>query len=393
MTGEELAEKLGMSVRALAKWEANRDMVPGMPSQQALDTLLNQAKADVRARFAELRSRVDGAPSALARTPAVLDVAAPQTLLIPAYPLSVTRPALSWYDSSLRELYNADNTLGPVLLLPAVSTHVQNIERMIPNSDGELLDELLRVGAGYAEFAGWLSQDAGDLTSARTWSARAHEWAECADDQRMVSFVLLRRAVQAIGAGDGRMGVRLAVAAQRDDSTPTTRVRAIAAQTEAQAHALLGQADHVERRLDVAARLTEAQADLPLDGDPTGGGRYCELGLYLRISRAKCHLTLGQADQAVEAFGAVLDALPDNYHRDRGQYLARLATASAMADLPEQACTQATESLMIALGTGSSRTLSDVRRFTQRAAKRWPTIPEVRSLHEMLGSLDADRKA
>jgi hypothetical protein len=167
--------------------------------------------------------------------------------------------------------------------------------------------------------------------------------------------------VQAIGDGDGRMGFRFAAAAQRDNSTATTRVRAIAAQTEAVAHALLGQAGDVERQLDVAAQLTEASAGVPLDGDPTGGGRYCELDLYLRISRAKCHLTLGQAveasgaaldhaEQAVEAFSAVLDALPASYHRD-------------------------------------------LRRFTQRAVKRWPTVPEVRSLHEMLGSLDADRKA
>ena len=393
MTVEEFAERLGMSARAMAKWEANRDIEPAMASQQLLDIALNQAPADVRARFADLTAQRDVAAPLQVHAPAVLDIATPQTLLGSAHPLSVTRPALAWYDSSLRELYSADNSLGPVLLLPAVATHVQNIERMIPNSDAGLLDELLRIGAGYAEFAGWLSQDAGDLAAARRWSDRAYEWAECADDRRMVSFVLMRRAVQAIGAGDGRMGVRLASAAQRDRGAETTRVRAIAAQTEAVAQALLGEAAQAERQLDVAGQLTEAQAVLPLNGDPTGGGRYCELGLYLRISRAKCHLTLGQADQAVEAFGAVIDALPDSYHRDRGQYLARLATASAMADLPEQACAQATESLTIAISTGSSRTISEVRRFARRASKRWPTHPEVRGLSDMLGAFATDGRA
>lgn len=52
-----------------------------------------------------------------------------------------------------------------------------------------------------------------------------------------------------------------------------------------------------------------------------------------------------------------------------------MANASALADLPEKACDQARESLDIALATGSSQTSKDVWRFTDRAIKRWPTMP------------------
>jgi transcriptional regulator with XRE-family HTH domain len=392
LTIEDFAQHLGMSPRAVAKWEANRDAVPAMGTQQLLDVALNRAPADAKARFAQLAEQHATAPTQTP-TPALLDLATPVSLLSPASPRRATQPALDWYASSLREQYSADNTVGPALLLPAMTTHVQAIEQMVKGTEGALLDELLRVGAGYAEFAGWLSHDAGDLGAARRWYALAREWADAADDRRMLSWVLMRRAVQAIGDGDGAYGVRLAAAAQRDTSTGTLRVRAIAAQTEALAHALLGDASAVERQLDAAAQLTAAAgADVAAD-DPSGGGRYCELPLYLRISRAKCHLTLGQAEQAVQSFGAVLDALPPSYHRDRGQYLARLATASALADLPEEACGQAQESLSIAIATGSSRTATDVARFTARAARRWPTLPEVRTLRDMLGSIATDRKA
>jgi hypothetical protein len=64
-----------------------------------------------------------------------------------------------------------------------------------------------------------------------------------------------------------------------------------------------------------------------------------------------------------------------------------------MADMPEKACAQAQEALVIALTTGSSRTLTHVREFAHRALKRWPTLPEVHALRDMLGSLEPLRKA
>jgi len=392
MTVEDFAAKLGLSPRGVAKWESDPDKPPSMASQQLLDVALTLASPEARERFDRLVAAEINVQVRHVDLPSAFDLEAPAALLGAAQPLRATQGALTWHRETLRGLYGADNSIGPLHLLPTVTTHVQAIEQMLAHTSGELLDELLKVGAGYAEFAGWLSQDAGQLTAARTWYDRAREQADAADDRRMTSFVLMRRAVQAIGDGNGAMGVRLAAAAQRDTSTATIRVRAIAAQTQALAHAALGQADDVERQLDLAATLTEAQAGLPTDGDPTSGGRYCELPLYLQISRAKCHLTLGQGTKAVTAFAEVLDALPPSFHRDRGQYLARMANASAIAGLPEQACAQAHEALTIALATGSSRTVADVRRFADRAGRRWQAMPEVSALRDMLGPLTIEAK-
>jgi tetratricopeptide (TPR) repeat protein len=132
--------------------------------------------------------------------------------------------------------------------------------------------------------------------------------------------------------------------------------------------------------------LTLAQLEMPLDGDPSGGNRYCELELYLSISRAKAYLTLGQADQAITAFTTVIDALPTDYRRDRGQYLVRLADACAIAGLPEQGWAHAAEAVDIARETGSSRTLGEVARVAATSLGPWAHLPEGQSVRDMLAS-------
>ena len=57
LTLEEFAEKLGVSDRAVSKWEkGGADAVPRMVSQAALDTMLAQADGDERGRFVGLLS-------------------------------------------------------------------------------------------------------------------------------------------------------------------------------------------------------------------------------------------------------------------------------------------------------------------------------------------------
>ncbi|GAA1576271.1 hypothetical protein GCM10009789_32110 [Kribbella sancticallisti] len=52
LTSEAFAEHLGISPRTVAKWRKRPEMVPSPQLQEALDTSLNLAAADVRTRFA-----------------------------------------------------------------------------------------------------------------------------------------------------------------------------------------------------------------------------------------------------------------------------------------------------------------------------------------------------
>jgi tetratricopeptide (TPR) repeat protein len=385
LTNEAFADRLGVASRAVAKWDAQPDLVPVMNTQQILDLALDRAPDEVKTRFelllAELKSETRSPLDELHVT------ALPMTVQLPTVSLRHATPeTLIYLRNTLNSHYTADNLLGPRALLPVITAHVDAIEQLLQGAAGATYDELLRVGAGYAEFAGWLCQDSGDLGGAAVWCDRALEWAQAGGDERMAAFVMTRRAVQSISAGKGTYAVRLAMAAQRGGDRPETiHVRALAAMTEANGHAISGEPSETDRALDVTDALLERES-IVTDGDPMQG-RYCELDLYLKITRAKCHLELGRANDAVEAFDVVLADLPADYHRDRGQYLARLAQAHIMAEQPEPACVAAEESLAIAISTGSGRTITELRTMTKKLA-RWMSQPMVERFCGMLMAVE-----
>jgi tetratricopeptide (TPR) repeat protein len=387
MTCDDFAAHLGVSARGVAKWEALPEGELALRTQQVLDVALKRADDDVQARFGQLL--VENAP----QPDQAPDNRAPDntpTLLVPprlvlGVPHRVTPELLTSLRQGLRHQYTADNLLGPRALLPVITAHAETIEHLTQGADGGTLDDLLRIGAGYAEFAGWLCHDSGDSDTATQWYRRALEWAEAGQDDRMAAFVLTRRAVQAIGTRNGAHAARLAHAAQRDGRPESARVRAIAAQTEALGHAVARSGTDADRALDLAELLlNDGGWTRAADGDPSDG-RYCDMQLYLNLTRAKCHLELGRADAAVTAFTTVLDTLPPDYHRDRGQYLSRLAQAYVLAGHPDEACVHAEESLAIAVATGSSRTINDLRSLANQL-RPWPSNPAVAKFHDLLAA-------
>lgn len=394
LTMEELADRIGgMSPRGVAKWEHQPDVVPSMVSQRDLDYILSTAIPDEQARFALLIQEL-GKPAQPNGSASGLQLSRATDLRIPLTPThgahtAPTSETLAWFEQNLRNQYTADNLLGPRALMPLMTSYVTTIEQMQQSASGAVLDRLLRVGAGYAEFTGWLHQDAGDLRGAATWATRALEWAQGGMDDRMTSFVMMRRSAAALTARHGAYAVRFAQAAQRFDSPETGRIRIIAAVTEAHGHAIAGDGGESDRALDTAARLLEQYDGEIIDGDPTAD-RYCELGLYAKIARAKCVLELGRAGDAVDAFTDVLHSLPRDYHRDRGQYLGSLARAHILAEQPESATAAAEEAYSIAIATGSTRTLEDLRRTMPNGLAQWSHIPEVERFCAMLAAVEPE---
>ncbi|MGW6279341.1 hypothetical protein, partial [Kribbella sp. NPDC055071] len=377
LTMEELAARTGGSPRGVARWDREPDMPLTMASQRDLDHILKTATEDEQARFALLLQEHDApvaapgpaaarrAASTAKRGPSAGDLGRASDLLVPLNgnrgALTIpTTETLAWFEQNLHNQYTADNLLGPRALMPLMTSYVETIEQMQQNASGTVLERLLRVGAGYAEFTGWLHHDAGDLRGATTWASRALALAQGGMDERMTSFVLMRQAAAALTARSGQLAVRFASAAQRFESEETGRIRIIAAVTEAHGHAIAGDGSEVDRTFDTAAALLEQYGDEIMDGDPTAD-RYCEPSLYVKIAHAKCALELGRAGDAVEAFTDVIDSLPPDYHRDRGQYLGSLARAHILAEQPEAATSAAEEAYTIAVATGSTRTLADLR--------------------------------
>ncbi|GGM67732.1 transcriptional regulator [Longimycelium tulufanense] len=255
-------------------------------------------------------------------------------------------------------LVDMDSLLGPGRLVTSVVEQIGTVESLLPVAPPDLRCQLFEVGALFAEFAGWLFDDAGQPAAGSMWSARAFEWAHAAQNPALISYILMRKAQQAVLTGDAAMAVGLASAAQQQRGPVPHRVVAIAAQQQAHGHAL----DHNEKAAVAAidrAYSALGRATEPLDRFRLGS--YCDVA-YLHAQRGSCLLTLGQPRQAVAAFTDALGCWPSTYRRERGLHLARLSSALVAADEPAKAAAAARQALDVAAATGSVRTLAILHR-------------------------------
>src|SRR6476660_6942526 len=105
------------------------------------------------------------------------------------------------------------NLAGPQSLVSIAPQQLRFVEDVLSNARGKDRKQLLRVGARYAEFAGWIYQDTGALNSAMQMSSTALDFAQEADDETLVSYILMRRSSIATDAKRPELALKLANAA------------------------------------------------------------------------------------------------------------------------------------------------------------------------------------
>jgi transcriptional regulator with XRE-family HTH domain len=381
MTIRDFADHLGVAERTVAKWEASGlAMVPVPVMQAALDTVLTRAPDEAKGRFgmllAALRDPAGVAGSADTLGAAGLPGPAPM-------PRRLDPEAIRRLQTILVEYVKIDNLLGPAHLLDLTTLHLNFIGELLTIAAGQVRTELLTVGASYAEFAGWLYQDAGNPQSATYWTDRALSWAQTADNHLMVSYVLMRKSNQASGLGDAARTLDLARAALRKQDRLSPRARALALRQEAHGHALSEDPLACARALAAAHEQAAAPGD-HRDEEPALTG-YCTPS-YIDGEAADCWMLLGQPHKAVAILEHGLAEWPAQYQRDRGLNLARLAVAHAADREPEQACAVAQEAAGIVSNTWSARATAELRRLPALLSA-WPDLAPVVELRETLAAL------
>jgi tetratricopeptide (TPR) repeat protein len=320
--------------------------------------------ASAIARPSHLTSRVGSSPAALAR--AAIPVA-------DASPVEHLR--------NLRAvLVESDNILGPRHIVSTVEEHIALIGELRQPRSGADRQALLDMRAQYAEFAGWLHQDLGDLTRAGHWLNRALEWSHAAGDQVMVTYILARKSQLAGDMNDGHAAIDMADAAATT-ARPRSRLAAAAPTYAAHGHALLGEHAQTLRVLDDANDKLSG-----LDDDPASHWGSWLDAAYVTIQRARCMEILGDHDQAAEVFQQAISDLRPEYRRDRGVYLAREATAHAHAANPERAAAAGMSALAIASETGSGRIVHELARLDADLAT-WYSAPDVADLRAALSDI------
>ena len=156
-----------------------------------------------------------------------------------------------------RVLFEQHRKLGqiidPRLILSTLVARTHAIEALSENRDERTRNELLVLGSRYAEYTGWLTQEAGNNHLAVWWTRRATELAAAGGDVEFAAYGFVRQALVTMYSGDARQTIQLAQQAQAA-STPT-RVRGLAALREAQGHALAADYDRSMLALDHAKAL------------------------------------------------------------------------------------------------------------------------------------------
>ncbi|WP_431781979.1 helix-turn-helix domain-containing protein [Streptomyces chumphonensis] len=283
-----------------------------------------------------------------------------------------------------RSLFTHYRRLGqavePGLLLPVLITQTHTLRKLSAQSDRDTKRRLLALGSRYAEYVGWLVQESGNERAALWWTQRAVELAAAGGDQALAGYALVRRALVTLYREDAEQTIELARRAQ--SSVLPSRIRGLAAQREAQGHALAGDSSACLHSLDRARALLTR----PNDGadDPVIGSMH--LPDPVGMVTGWCLVDLGRPREAGEELDRQLIQVGPDAVRTQVRYGVRRALAYASAGEVDHACAL-TEPLLDGVTAVRSATVTtDLRRLV-RVLARYPDHPLVRRLAPRLGTL------
>ncbi|WP_156758356.1 helix-turn-helix domain-containing protein [Actinokineospora pegani] len=371
---ETVARWLGTVTQSqLSRIESGRNRV------EALDKLIHYARAlrmPAELLWFSLPDDVDVIP-----IPRAEDVLAlPGGPVVPAASAPTGSAIADSLMGTLDFYASTDNLVGSHSLLEVVPPQLRFIEELLGKARGRDRQALLRVGARYAEFAGWVYQDTGDLQSAMQLSATSYDFANEADDLALQSYVLMRRSNIASDAGRSELALRLATSALEQAESLSPRLRALALRQQAHAHAQRGDdvacARALEEAFVLAQRTPGSGADL---------GHYCTPE-YLEMEAAHCWVELGKPNDAIGSLRKGLGEWQPEFRRDLGLCLARLALAHAVEGQAEYAVQVARSSAVIALETRSSRIQAQLGRVPGVLAAQ-DALEESRMVGRLVASL------
>jgi hypothetical protein len=283
----------------------------------------------------------------------------------------------------LRSIFDQYRKLGqatdPGLLLPALIAQTHTLQELSRGARSRTRQGLLILGSRYAEYVGWLVQETGNEQAALWWTRRAVDLAAAGDDHHFAVYGLVRRALVTLYRDDAEQTIELAQRAQ--DTKVPLRIRGLAAQREAQGHALAGNYDACMRSLDSARALLARHtpdSDAPVVGTTN-------LADPAEMIKGWCLYDLGQPGAAAEIIDKQIAQVPQRALRTRVRYGVRGALAHAAAGEVDHACHLTAHLLDSASMLGSATVTADLRKLA-RTLSRHPRNGSVRDLAPKLGT-------
>lgn len=283
-----------------------------------------------------------------------------------------------------RSLFTHYRRLGqsvePGFLLPGLIAQTHTLREISAHADYGTRRDLLGLGSRYAEYVGWLMQETGDERAALWWTQRAVDLATAGGDRALGGYALVRRALITLYQDDAAQTVALAQQAQGGTLPP--RIRGLAAQREAQGHALAGDRDACLRALDRARTLLarhDGSADTPVIGS-------MHLPDSVGMVTGWCLVDLGRPREAAAELDRQLALVSHDAVRTQVRYGVRRALAYASGGEIDHACA-VTAPLLDGVAAVRSATVTIDLRHLARLLARHPNHAAVRRLAPRLGTL------
>ncbi|HKS48327.1 MAG TPA: helix-turn-helix transcriptional regulator [Amycolatopsis sp.] len=267
---------------------------------------------------------------------------------------------------------------GPAMVLPLVIADAQTLRAVAAGAPPDNRTAVWRLAARYAEFAGWMTQEAGDDRMAMWWTDTAVKMAGLGGDHTLEAYALVRRAEIALHNDDALTTISLAQRAQRSEHA-TERVRGLAAQREAQGHALAGDHDACLSALERAATLL-ASGGAEQPGLTLGTTNTPDLGTLVG---GWCLYDLGRPGEAAEILDRGILRFAPGAHRAKARFLTRAALAYGSAGELDRACGLMAEALDGIRVLDSATIRRDLKDLV-RVLARWRSHPEARELRGRL---------
>ena len=305
---------------------------------------------------------------------------------------------------AMRTLHETTRALGrttsPGVVLPLAVTQAHMLRTLTREARGEDRRRLLALGVRVFEHAGWMAQEAGDDSAALWWTDDAVRIASELGDLDMPRYALIRRALVMYYQ---RRPTRTAELAGRvaDDRSASPALRWMAGQRVAQGFALAGDYAASMRALERAERW-QASADFvaPGAGGPGPGTTHlCPPGAVAlgpafapgstTLITGWCLYDAGLPARAVEELRGGLARIPDDGHRARARFTARLALALAANRELEEAAVHLDAVLGHVRRVESATIRADLIDLN-RTLGRWPRDKAARELRLRLAEVIQD---
>lgn len=285
---------------------------------------------------------------------------APPSLVLPrqVIPTGLSVELLDSLERLLLEYTRTDNAIGPGLLVNLVTRHVEELERLVLDARGDLRLRGLVLCSRFAEFAGWLCHDAGDLLEAERWTNRGLDYVEGLGDKNVRAYLLMRKSAIAVDRRQPARALSLADAA--GTSGPVVpQVAALVQRQRSIAHALCCDAKESDRAAETAVELVAH------DANGSGDLGYCTPA-YVLMETGEAAMLLRRHDLAADRLAAALECWPDGFRRDRGIAAARLAVVEATRGNLDAACERGRDALDITAVASSARVLELIQMLDRR---------------------------